>query len=175
MLLPVDVAFEVFLAPKVISGVLKGIKNIPKVKKAVQGIIKVFKESKATRQVAGKVVKKLGKKSVGKTRLVTRKQAFRQAKRDARIPVSKQPEKVGIEYMRSAPHDGGHVIKDATGKPIKTKEYYYKNKKGDTIIIQDHSAGHVKGNQGAHFNIRLSNNPRTGKAPGTQGHYSFDK
>ena len=61
--LPVDVVYEAFLAPKVLSGILKGIKNIPKIKKAVQGIIKVVKEGKATRQVAGKVVKGVGKGS----------------------------------------------------------------------------------------------------------------
>ncbi len=43
-LLPVDVAFEVFLAPKIVTGILKGIKNIPKVKKVVPGIIKAVKE-----------------------------------------------------------------------------------------------------------------------------------
>ncbi len=59
LLLPVDVAYEIFLAPKVLSGILKGIKNIPKVKKAAQGIIKVFKECKATRIAAGKIVKGL--------------------------------------------------------------------------------------------------------------------
>lgn len=77
--------------------------------------------------------------------------------------------------MRTAPHEGGHVIKDENGKIIWTKEYIYTNNKGQKIIIQDHSAGHEKGGQGPHFNVRPFENPRTGKVPGTKDHYPFKK
>jgi len=77
--------------------------------------------------------------------------------------------------MRSAPHECGHVIKDANGNVINTREYHYTNSNGKKIIIQDHSAGHTKGDQGPHFNVRPAENPRTGSVPGTQDHYPFNK
>lgn len=77
--------------------------------------------------------------------------------------------------MRSAPHEGGHVIKDANGNVINTREYHYTNSNGEKIIIQDHSAGHTKGDQGPHFNVRPAENPRTGSVPGTQDYYPFNK
>ncbi|MGE1156007.1 HNH/endonuclease VII fold putative polymorphic toxin [Pseudomonas kitaguniensis] len=46
-------------------------------------------------------------------------------------------------------------------------------------ILQDHSAGHKFGDknrigdQGAHFNLRPLEAPRTGNVPGTKDHYSF--
>ena len=74
---------------------------------------------------------------------------------------------------------GGHVIKNPkTGEIIYTKEYYYKNTNGDTVIIQDHSYGHSYNggtDQGSHFNVRPSNNSRTGSIPGTKDHYPFKK
>jgi len=72
-------------------------------------------------------------------------------------------------------YQGGHKIKDQYGKIIKTKEYYYKNRNEDTIIIQDHGAGHSVGNQGPHFNVRSIEDPRSRKVPGTKAHYYFDK
>ena len=42
-------------------------------------------------------------------------------------------------------------------------------------MIQDHSAGHAKGNQESHFNVRPESNTRTGKVPGTKEHYPFHK
>nr|WP_243143428.1 HNH/endonuclease VII fold putative polymorphic toxin [Clostridium estertheticum] len=77
--------------------------------------------------------------------------------------------------MRTATYEGGNVIKDVNGNPIKTREYYYKNQNGETVIIQDHSAGHAKGNQGPHFNVRPADNSRTGSVSGTQEHYPFNK
>lgn len=65
--------------------------------------------------------------------------------------------------MRNAEYEGGHVIKDENGEIIKTREYTFKNNSGEKIIIQDHGAGHTKGGQGPHFNVRPENNPRTGK------------
>lgn len=58
---------------------------------------------------------------------------------------------------------------------IKTGEYYFINDKVEKIIIQDHSVGHAKGNQGPHFNVRPINNKRTGKVKGTKKHYSYNK
>lgn len=68
--------------------------------------------------------------------------------------------------MRSAQHESGHVIKYLNGKVICTKEYVYTNKDGKKIVIQDHSAGHIKGGQGSHFNVRPTDNTRTGKVTG---------
>jgi RHS repeat-associated protein len=106
--------------------------------------------------------------------LPSRNVALNQAKRDAGIPSSQQPEKVESVPMRAAPHEGGHVLKDANGNVIYTREYHYTNSRGQKIIIQEHSAGHMKGGQGPHFNVRPEENPRTGSVPGTQDHYPFE-
>ncbi|MDP4095824.1 HNH/endonuclease VII fold putative polymorphic toxin [Paenibacillus sp. P96] len=111
----------------------------------------------------------------GGTGEVSRNGALNQAKRDAGIPRSQQPEAVKRVDMRSAQHEGGHVIKDSNGKVISTREYVYTNKDGKKIVIQDHSAGHQKGGQGPHFNVRPADNTRTGKVPGTMEHYPFNK
>ena len=81
--LSVGVVRDVFLYPKVISGILKGIKNIPKIKKVAQGICKVVKECKATRLAAGKVVGKIG--SVGRSieQILPRMKTFEQARNKA--------------------------------------------------------------------------------------------
>ncbi|MCO1604046.1 DNRLRE domain-containing protein [Desulfosporosinus nitroreducens] len=101
--------------------------------------------------------------------------ALNQAKRDAGILRSQHPDAVESVPMKSAPHEGGHVIKDANGNVIYTREYYYTNQDGKNIIIQEHSAGHPKGGQGPHFNVRPIENPRTGSVPGTNAHYPFNK
>lgn len=46
--------------------------------------------------------------------------------------------------MRTAAHEGGHVIKDSKGNVISTREYVYTNKDSRKIVIQYHSAGHKK-------------------------------
>ena len=71
-------------------------------------------------------------------------------------------------------------IKDKNGKVIKTREYYFrkynpKEDKYETYVIQDHSAGHEKGNQGPHFNVRPIENRRNGDVIGTKQHYPFKK
>ena len=111
----------------------------------------------------------------GKGNIPSRNGALREAKRDAGIPRGQHPEAVNREPMRSAEHEGGHVIKDKNGKVIETREYYYTNKDGEKIIIQDHGAGHAKGGQGPHFNVRPADKPRTGKVPGTKDQYPFNK
>lgn len=77
--------------------------------------------------------------------------------------------------MREAEYEGRYVIKDISGKLIITRVYYYKNRRGKTIVLQDHSAGHKKGNQGSHFNVRPIENTRTGHVEGTEDHYPFKK
>jgi RHS repeat-associated protein len=106
---------------------------------------------------------------------LSRSGALNQAKRDARIHRSQEPFDIKYEYMRTAPSEGGHIIKDANGCPILTREYYYKNNAGEIIVIQEHSAGHEKGNQGPHFNVRPADDTRNGSVSGTQDHYPFNK
>lgn len=106
---------------------------------------------------------------------VGRKGALREAKRDAGIPMAEQPYDVRRNPMREAEFEGGHVVKDSNGHVIMTREYYYKNQDGNTIVIQDHSAGHIKGEQGSHFNVRPDYNTRNGHVPGTQDHYPYRK
>ncbi|MFK4007660.1 T7SS effector LXG polymorphic toxin [Bacillus safensis] len=141
--------------------------NIVKVGKYVFKIIKGEK--------AAKRVPKAGKSSKTIVKLPSRHGALNEAKKDAGILRSQHPESIRRVEMRTAPHEGGRVIKDEYGKIIWTKEYLYTNNKGQKIIIQDHSAGHKKGGQGPHFNVRPFDNPRTGKVPGTKEHYPFKK
>ncbi|AJO17212.1 T7SS effector LXG polymorphic toxin [Bacillus paralicheniformis] len=124
---------------------------------------------------AGKKASKVGNGSKSRVHLPGRNGALNEAKKDAGITRSQHPESIRRVEMRTAPHEGGHVIKDENGKIIWTKEYIYTNNKGQKIIIQDHSAGHEKGGQGPHFNVRPFDNPRTGKVPGTKDHYPFKK
>ena len=82
--------------------------------------------------------------------------------------------------MSEPEYAGGHAIKDENGKIIETREYYFKrydpNKdEYEIIIIQDHSAGHTKGNQGPHFNVRPATKERNGDISGTKKHYPFKK
>jgi hypothetical protein len=106
---------------------------------------------------------------------IGRNGAFNEAKKDAGIPKSQQPEDVKSVPMREAEYEGGHVVKDENGNIVTTREYKYKNQDGETIVIQEHSAGHSKGDQGPHFNVRPGDNTRTGSVPGTKDHYPFNK
>ena len=101
--------------------------------------------------------------------------AFAEAKRDAGIPVSQQPDSVSRVPMTDM---NGKVVLGENGKPIMTREYLFTRGDGSKIIIQDHSAGHYfgeggRGDQGPHFNVRPANDPRGGVVPGTRGHYEF--
>jgi hypothetical protein len=107
---------------------------------------------------------------------ISRNGAFRQAKRDAGIPMAQQPDSVRYVDMTDR---NGRVILDANYQPIGTREYIYTTPDGEQIIIQDHSAGHQfgeggVGNQGPHFNVRPIDDPRNGYVPGTLPHYPFD-
>ena len=119
------------------------------------------------------ITKKLGK--AGAREVKGRIKAFKNAKKDARIEIGQQPYKVEKVKMTDR---NGKAILDDKGKPIYTREYYFKNKDGKNIVIQDHSAGHnfgSTGDQRSHFNVRPAENTRTGKVPGTQAHYKFNK
>ena len=115
------------------------------------------------------------KESGSNSDLPSRKGALREAKRDADIPYNQEPLDIQYEPMRDRESAGGHVQKDGNRRVIQTREYYYENRKGDIIIIQDHSHGHEQGGQGAHFNVRPVNKKRNGHVDGTKDHYPFKK
>jgi RHS repeat-associated protein len=118
---------------------------------------------------------------------ISRRGAFRQAKADAGIPLTQQPDivtdpktKSSSQYSRVKMTDkSGNDTLDSSGKPIYTREYQYTRDDGSKILIQDHTAGHKyndknrAGDQGAHFNLRPIEKPRNGKIQGTKDHYSF--
>jgi len=104
----------------------------------------------------------------------SRQDAFRQAKRDAGIPMSQEPYRV----LRPNLEDGyDNRIIDKNGIPVTFREYYYVNSDGTHVAIQEHSLGHQKAtpNRGVepHFNVRPIDNLNTGSFPGTHGHYNF--
>ena len=103
----------------------------------------------------------------------SRRDAFRQAKRDADIPLTQSPYSVGNEKLLDG-YDG-YVYKK--GRMVYTRQYYFLDIKGARIIIQDHSYGHLKAVpfRGAepHFNVRPIINPKTGTVEGTHGHYNY--
>ncbi|WP_207254700.1 MULTISPECIES: RHS repeat-associated core domain-containing protein, partial [unclassified Pseudomonas] len=118
---------------------------------------------------------------------LSRRGAFREAKRDANIPMSQQPD-VLIDSDSGLPKQYGIVkmsdmngrkILNSSGKPINTRVYQYTRADNSKVLIQDHSAGHKfgsengTGDQGAHFNLRPIDTPRTGKIPGAKDHYLF--
>ncbi|MDU3995994.1 MAG: HNH/endonuclease VII fold putative polymorphic toxin, partial [Enterobacter sp.] len=63
--------------------------------------------------------------------------------------------------------------------PIKTREYTFSRPDGESIVIQDHSPGHIygppgtPGNQGPHLNVRPISDTRNGTISGTLEHYPF--
>ncbi|WP_084596242.1 RHS repeat-associated core domain-containing protein [Pseudomonas massiliensis] len=104
---------------------------------------------------------------------VSRRDAFRQAKRDAGIEQTQHP-----TVRREVLEDGyGKAVLARGGARIQTRQYHYINRDGKEIIIQEHSMGHVKATplNGAepHFNVRPVENPRTGHVSKTNGHYNF--
>ncbi len=105
----------------------------------------------------------------------SRSGAFKQAKRDAGIPMGNQPS--SVERIKMTDRNGKTILDDSNN-PIYSREYNFKNNNGDNIVIQDHSAGHDfggVGDQGSHFNVRPAENTRTGKVPNTESHYDFKK
>ncbi|MEI7378205.1 HNH/endonuclease VII fold putative polymorphic toxin, partial [Dickeya chrysanthemi] len=106
----------------------------------------------------------------------SRNEAFRAAKRDAGIPMSQQPSKV--ELVPLTDRNGKGILGD-NHLPIKTREYTFERPNGESIVIQDHSPGHIygppgtPGNQGPHMNVRPISDTRNGNVAGTLDHYSF--
>jgi len=105
---------------------------------------------------------------------ISRRDAFRQAKRDAGIPMNQHPSSI----TRPDLLDGsGKKILDSTGQPIKTRQYEFVDKRGQSVFLQEHSLGHTKATSGhgaePHFNLRPLDNLNTGSVPGTHGHYNF--
>ena len=129
-------------------------------------------------KVTTQMVKKAQQKALGSAReLATRKDAFRQAKRDAKVPNSQSPKGLSKEPMKD--RQGKNVL-DEKGKRILTREYEFESQNGKKIIIQEHSAGHKyreggKGDQGPHFNVRPPENTRTGHVEGTRDHYNWQE
>ncbi|WP_025856904.1 RHS repeat-associated core domain-containing protein, partial [Pseudomonas sp. CHM02] len=118
---------------------------------------------------------------------VSRKGAFREAKRDAKIPMTQHPDvmthpKSGRptqskkEKMTDLNDDN---VLDDNGRTINTRVYQFTRADGSRVLIQDHSAGHKfgradgVGDQTAHFNLRPINKPRNGHVSGTKEHYNF--
>jgi RHS repeat-associated protein len=104
----------------------------------------------------------------------SRRDAFRQAKRDAGIPNNQHP----YQVSRTELGDGyGDRVRDKNGIPLKTRQYHFKDQNGSSVVIQEHSLGHAKAIplHGAepHFNVRPAKNMKTGDIPGTHGHYNF--
>lgn len=103
----------------------------------------------------------------------SRRDAFRQAKRDAEIEMTQNPEitKVKLE-------DGyGGYVRGQNGLPVEVRQYHFTNRHGAQVVIQEHSLGHIKATpmHGAepHFNVRPIENLNTGSIAGTHGHYNF--
>jgi len=104
--------------------------------------------------------------------VVSRNEAFNEAKRDAGIPTTQSPDRVEHVPMTDR---SGRVVQDSRGNVVLTREYHFTNSRGESIIIQDHGFGHPDFGLGPHFNVRPASNPRTGSVQGTQGHYQFPR
>ncbi|WPN99879.1 RHS repeat-associated core domain-containing protein [Pseudomonas sp. MUP55] len=119
----------------------------------------------------------------------SRKGAFRQAKRDANIPITQNPDLIKnpksgrtkqykIEKMTDLNDEN---ILDEGGRPIYSRVYQFTRADGSKVLIQDHSAGHKFGradgigDQKAHFNLRPIAKPRNGTVEGGRDHYNFRK
>jgi RHS repeat-associated protein len=101
---------------------------------------------------------------------VSRSDAFRQAKRDADVPMSQQPRVI----TRPELTENGQTIM-RNGRPVLTRQYEFRNTSGEPVFIQDHSWGHTIDGRGPHFNVRPLDNLRTGHFDGTHGHYNFSR
>lgn len=103
-----------------------------------------------------------------------RAEALNDAKRDAGVPTSQQPEKQANVPMTDA--NGKQVVLD--GKPQTSREYTHTTGSGEKVVIQDHSQGHSfpDGSKvGPHINVRPQGDTRHGTVPGTQPHYPYKK
>lgn len=73
----------------------------------------------------------------------SRSAAFRQAKRDAGIPVNQQPKSVGPNVNKQ-------------GKVVQGREYVFSKPDGSTVRIREDAGGHPEHGLGPHFNINGS-------------------
>ncbi|MCU1727097.1 HNH/endonuclease VII fold putative polymorphic toxin [Pseudomonas sp. 7P_10.2_Bac1] len=118
---------------------------------------------------------------------VSRNGAFKQAKLEAGIPRTQQPDSIydpltaetgQYKYVRMTSKNNESILNNE-GKPILTREYQFTRADGSIIVIQDHSAGHRfsapgnAGDQPAHLNLRPIENTRNGKVDGARDHYYF--
>jgi RHS repeat-associated protein len=120
---------------------------------------------------------------------ISRKGAFREAKRDANIPMVQSPDIVvdpetgkAKQYTTEKMTDRNErTVLDDTGRAINTRVYQFTRSDGSKILIQDHSAGHKfgsidgVGDHSSHFNLRPIEKPRKGYLPETKKHYPFRK
>lgn len=117
----------------------------------------------------------------------SRRSAFQDAKRDARIPTTAEPTDVKrIPLTKEAENGGTEFVRDAGGNTVMTREYHYKNIDNEHVVIQEHSRGHedfpsTHASHKPHFNVR-EYNPETGNAHRTKtfhlrsvaNHYVFE-
>ncbi|MFJ7888349.1 HNH/endonuclease VII fold putative polymorphic toxin [Lysinibacillus xylanilyticus] len=103
----------------------------------------------------------------------SRRDAFRQAKRDAGVPMNQQPKQVSRTPLLDG--NGNKIMQN--GQPVQTRQYHFTDTDGNLRVIQEHSLGHTKATPGhglePHFNVRPPDNLNTGSVGGTHGHYNF--
>ena len=100
----------------------------------------------------------------------SRSDAFREAKRDAGIPMTQHPKAITKPDLVDGDNN---TILGNDYLPIETRQYEFVDKDGVSVFIQEHSLGHAKGGSGPHFNIRPPDNLKTGHLTGMHGHYNF--
>jgi RHS repeat-associated protein len=103
-----------------------------------------------------------------------RSKALNDAKRDAGVSTSQQPETQ--QNVPLTDQSGKQVV--VNGKPQTSREYTHTTGSGDKVVIQDHSQGHSfpdGGTVGPHINVRPQGDTRNGTVPGTDPHYPYNK
>jgi hypothetical protein len=118
----------------------------------------------------------------------SRRAAFREAKRDAKIPTTADPIEVKhIPLTKTGANGvGRQTVLDAEGKAVYTREYHYQNMDDERVVIQEHSWGHQDypsnhASHRPHFNVR-EHDPDTGNGhrnktlhlKSVSGHYVFE-
>ncbi|POB48184.1 HNH/endonuclease VII fold putative polymorphic toxin [Vibrio vulnificus] len=112
----------------------------------------------------------------------SRKEAFREAKRDAGVPNNQKPVLDKVDLTDHDEFGNKFVVRDEKGLAIKTRQYHYTNIHGEKVVIQEHSLGHGKSaprhGDAPHFNVRQVDKVtgevlNTSSFPGTHGHYNF--
>lgn len=104
----------------------------------------------------------------------SRRMAMTAARKDAGIPRNQRPEvkHVPLHDMKTKKP----VIEN--GRVVMTREYHYKNTKGEPIIIKEHTYGHPgaaspDAGELPHFNVTWGDG-RAGSVPGTKAHYNIE-